>query len=372
MGNTRKNNFDLLRLLAALQVLVFHARDHLEIQNEFLDYFVSDFLNFFPGIQIFFFISGFLIYNSFERNRNNVAQFFVNRFLRIYPALWVCFLFTVLLLLIDFNGNYQDLLSIPMLGWSLTQLSFLQFYTPDILRFWGLGTPNGSLWSISVEIQYYLIIPLLYLLLSKSKRFWIPFSIIFLMSAFTNFYIGQISLNNPNLISKFGWVFIVTHLHYFLIGIIIKKYWDRLKPYFEHKFLIWLTLYILTYTFCNSFLDISFASHWIISPLHLVGNIMLAGITFSFAYSFYGVSSKLLKGNDISYGLYIYHMLVINFLIHRNCLFEIKYLFLTILLTSILAILSWLFVEKPTLAFKNSFLPTLKSLFGISQIKIQD
>ena len=367
MADTRKNNFDVIRLLAALQVLICHARGHLKIQNESLDYFVTHFLNFFPGIQIFFFISGFLIYSSFDRNKDNITQFFVNRFLRIYPALWVCFLVTVVLLIFEFNGNIQNLFSIPMLGWSISQLTFFQFYTPEILRFWGVGTPNGSLWSISVEIQYYLIIPILYLLFTKSKTFWLPFSLVFLLCVMTNIYIGQVTLTSPNLVSKFGWVFIVTHLHYFLIGIAINKYWKQLKPFFEHRFFIWMISYGLFIGIFHFYLGFRLASHWILSPFNLIGFIMLGGVTFSLAYSFYGIGNKLLKGNDISYGMYIYHMLVLNFLIQRECYFDIQYLFVAIIATSVLATISWRVVEKPSLKLKKTLLQSILSIFGKRQ-----
>lgn len=353
MASIRKNNFDLIRLLAALQVLILHAREHLTIQLAWFDNFVNYFFKYFPGIHIFFFISGFLIYSSFERNKDNIVQFFTNRFLRIYPALWVCFIVTLCLLIIDFQGSLAELFSIEMLAWSFTQLTFLQFYTPEILRYWGVGTPNGSLWSISVEIQYYFLIPILYLLFSKAKNFWIPFIAVLVVAMITNNYIGHITTNNPNIISKLGWVFIVTHLQFFLVGILASKYWQQLKPYFEHKFWFWLAAYGLFFGGCYFLFGLTISSYWIFSPLNFFAMILLAGVTFSLAYSFYGLSNTLLKGNDISYGLYIYHMLVINFLVQRGYVSDFKYLLIVLLISTILATLSWKLVEKPSLKLKK-------------------
>ena len=60
------NNFDLLRILAALQVVLAHTRVHLDIQRLPLWSLVEAF----PGVPIFFAISGFLISASFERTPN--------------------------------------------------------------------------------------------------------------------------------------------------------------------------------------------------------------------------------------------------------------------------------------------------------------
>lgn len=55
---SRENNFDLIRLFAALQVLLGHGINHLQIlgYDEILDV-----ISFFPGVMVFFVISGFLI-----------------------------------------------------------------------------------------------------------------------------------------------------------------------------------------------------------------------------------------------------------------------------------------------------------------------
>ncbi|MBK8972421.1 MAG: acyltransferase family protein [Hahellaceae bacterium] len=86
------NNFDLIRLLAALQVTLIHGLEHLGIGMPFL---LNQIIQSIPGVPIFFVISGYLISASFER-RKSLANYYFNRFLRVYPGLWFCLLISIL------------------------------------------------------------------------------------------------------------------------------------------------------------------------------------------------------------------------------------------------------------------------------------
>ena len=70
------------------------------------------------------------------------------------------------------------------------------------------------------------------------------------------------------------------------------------------------------------------------------------------AYTAPKLSDKILKKNDISYGLYIFHMPIINYFLHQQVTGTAGF-FLTILLTVIIASMSWFFFEKKILSFKK-------------------
>lgn len=105
MNNTlHRNNFDILRLLLAICVMIFHIGRMYGNEN----------LSLFPGtlaVQAFFIISGYLITESFERSRT-LKDYSIKRLRRIAPGLY-----------------------------------FLIF--------------NGSLWTLIVEVFFYIFIPIL-------------------------------------------------------------------------------------------------------------------------------------------------------------------------------------------------------------------
>lgn len=61
------NNFDLIRLAAASQVMVIHSIHNLGIETSRALEMLEFALSFFPGVPIFFVISGYLVSASYER-----------------------------------------------------------------------------------------------------------------------------------------------------------------------------------------------------------------------------------------------------------------------------------------------------------------
>jgi peptidoglycan/LPS O-acetylase OafA/YrhL len=62
-----KNNFDLIRLIAATQVVLVHSSEHL-LKLSYSNSLVLSVLHFLPGVPIFFFVSGFLIASSYDKS----------------------------------------------------------------------------------------------------------------------------------------------------------------------------------------------------------------------------------------------------------------------------------------------------------------
>ncbi len=97
------------------------------------------------------------------------------------------------------------------------------------------------------------------------------------------------------------------------------------------------------------------------APVTYVPTMLLLGIaTVSMAYTAPGVSQKMLRGNDISYGVYIYHGLMINIFVAVGLTGRVEYLVLLAGCTYLAGYASWIGIERPFLRRKKQTIsPTL-------------
>ena len=349
MNINRTNNFDLIRLIAAFQVLIWHGAVHFKIFDYMYDFLAV--LFHFPGVPIFFTISGFLISYSLERNKFDLKKYFRNRALRIYPALWVCTILTALLLIYFI----RPIVIKDLLIWFVAQISFLQFYVTPSLKAWGAGHPNGSLWSVAVELQFYLILPILLYIINLPKKLLytnIVIAILFVLSIFTKYLINTNAwILSHELIAKFLGNTVFYYLNFFLTGIAIYKNFEWLEKYLRGKVFIWLviyTVYILTcHTWFKFYIDPYDLSIW-----GVVANTLLSLLSLSFAFSFVNLSKNLLHENDISYGIYIYHLPVINTMLSYGFFGSIWDLIVMAMVVVFIAHASWKLIEQRALKAK--------------------
>ena len=90
------NNFDLVRLIAALAVIFGHSF-YLFPTNGYKEPISIILKNDYSGslaVYVFFFLSGIFITSSFDKS-NSPVKFVIARAFRIWPALIVCILLTV-------------------------------------------------------------------------------------------------------------------------------------------------------------------------------------------------------------------------------------------------------------------------------------
>jgi len=345
-----KNNFDLIRLLAAFEVALGHIFYNLEIEPTGITKFIVKILYMFPGVPIFFFISGFLISKSYENN-SRLREFFLNRILRLYPGLVVCVAFSIVLVALSGYLDGKEVKWFELVLLFFEKATFFQPYNPDFLRAYGDGVLNGSLWTITVEIQFYLLIPALYIILSrKTPKCTVNCLLVILLIMF--FILNRLYAALPDLVGKpiltkvimvsfFPWFYL------FLLGVLVQRNFELLHKYLAGRFHLTFPLYIFTaYIFSSN--GASFDNN--INPI--VG-VSLVLTIFSFAYSMPALSKRILKGNDISYGLYVYHAPVMNFMIYFGLLQKIEYGILALVTSLLLAAISWRVIEKPALGLKR-------------------
>lgn len=122
MFRFNENNFDLIRLFAAVQVAVHHAAYPLKVHNEPIISGILKLLNLFPGVPIFFFISRF-----FESN-SKLRHYPKNRVLRLFPGLIVCGIVTVVVITMSGYFNEVDVSAsaLAVMSWFLVEKPFMK------------------------------------------------------------------------------------------------------------------------------------------------------------------------------------------------------------------------------------------------------
>ena len=344
----RPNNFDLVRLLAAFQVVFLHGAGHLQVEELIPNWFCI-LLRSVPGVPIFFVISGFLVSASYRRSKT-IKSYTVNRAFRIYPGLWVCLIVSIASVMCLKPEIFSSVSSSELFAWLAAQVSFVQFYNPEFLRPYGLGTLNGSLWTIPVELQFYVLLPVLYFLFGKNKEVkngtLLILILVFLAS--NQFFALGLQQYSEAFWCKILACTFLPHFWLFLVGVAIQQNFDRLLPYFEGKFIHWCLLHAALVTF-TMFLNQPYGTNF---PFPLVG-LSLAGLTMAAAYTSRGLANQLLNHNDISYGVYIYHGLIINAFVCLGLVGSGWSLLSLFVLTVSIAYLSWRLVERPFMRLKK-------------------
>jgi peptidoglycan/LPS O-acetylase OafA/YrhL len=350
-GNIRENNFDLIRLFAAFQVVVGHASQHLKIELGSIFKFLLDI---FPGVPIFFFISGFLISRSFEKN-SRLDQYFLNRGLRLFPGLWTCFLISVLLVWVTGYFDDHPPTFAGFAAWAAAQLTFFQFYSADFLREFGCGVLNGSLWTISVEIQFYILVPVLYWLfrLKTPGKNGLLIALTAFFALFNYVYLKGF-LYEETLAGKLFGVSFLPWFYMFLVGVLVQRNFLRVITVFQGRGLYMVVIYVAACVLAN---EVGLTSSG--NQIHLVQYLLLTATMLSCAYTRPSFSERYLRGNDISYGIYIYHMPVINLAIYFGLTGRADVCALCVAAVIAMGLVSWFFVEKPMMKRKkNAFRPT--------------
>jgi peptidoglycan/LPS O-acetylase OafA/YrhL len=328
-----KNNLEWLRLFFALQVFLEHSASHLAFQ-------IPSLIDAFPGVPVFFFVSGFLVYASYLNEPGK--PYFTNRFLRLYPGLVFVTIGGVCVALITlgvdgFLKNYQTFFL-----WFLAQTTIGQAWNPEIFRGVGVGVINGSLWTITVEILFYLAVPLIVWSEKKIKFFVFYISIIsFGIYAAGPLFFTKIIYRDKSFYDflaltpiVWGWMF--------GIGIISFKYWDNLRLGLKY-FPLFLVPIFITIEFGTGIL---FGS-----PQNRIGLVYFICYALLVLWAAFFIPYKKLS-IDLSYGIYIWHMVVINFLL----IFHIPNFILATVLTIFFAGFSWFCLERPALKFKKKSL----------------
>ncbi|MBP2654154.1 MAG: putative acyltransferase [Firmicutes bacterium] len=187
MGENNKNtNVQILRGWAILLVMFMHIP--LILSQPMADYYCTHLLKFIhpaTGVDLFFAISGYLMGKTFLQKTEttsisileNTLKFYRKRFLRLIPGAYFWALATLLMGLLFHDASIW-LDSQSLINKFFCSLSFIRNFEESIKP-----THLGYYWSLSLEAQFYLLLPLAWFSL-KRKPFWLLISGLFLLGFF--------------------------------------------------------------------------------------------------------------------------------------------------------------------------------------------
>jgi len=346
-------DIDGLRAIAVISVLLYH------LQNSFLP-------GGFIGVDVFFVISGFVVTSSLSQNQSAsfwsfIARFYARRLARIMPALLTMLLVTIL----------ADSLLIPQ-AW-LSQLSQeTARYAFFGLSNWKLETnldsyfapraeynPYTHTWSLGVEEQFYLIVPVIiyfWIKVRASQQGIVQSKAVILLAALTVFSF-VICMWSANAQPAFAFYSIITRFWELGVGSLLFLLTSSSGSFkapiqsvgvnyvYRVSALIGLTLISAGFIFTN-------ANHfpWPLALLPVIGTLLLIGGAqlnpIDPIRQCLGSSALVWIGKR-SYSLYLWHW-PIYVLLRWTCGLNTPIQYgAALLLSLILSMLSYRFIEQP-------------------------
>ena len=328
-----QNNFNIIRLLAAIFVIYSHSFGFMGIADPMFEFTNGNF----PGgqfaVYIFFILSGYLITNSWIK-KNDVPLYLEKRVRRIYPALIAVVLFSIFIVGPIFTSySLAEYFSFPQTYAYLWNLSLwkLHFYLPGVFVIGGKEhIVNSPLWTLFFEFLMYLIVILFGLMNffdPKKNGVYVLWFLFIASLTLTLFHISK-----SVFIFRIGVADFVKFFAFFFSGSLYLIYFKGKKPewYFPVGF------FLIAVMARNTF--------WMMLPSLLF---IVSGV-FYIAFHERKFLTKLVSYGDFSYGTYLYGFLVQNmvYVSLGNHLNFFTHIFISLLITLPLAILSWNFVEK--------------------------
>jgi peptidoglycan/LPS O-acetylase OafA/YrhL len=333
------NNFNLIRLTAALLVLMTHS---FESTTDPISFISGSFISgAYLGVSTFFFLSGLLVTQSL-RQTPSWKSFLWRRFLRIYPAACLVILFCAFVVgPLATTLDLKDYFSHPGFYEFLSDcfLFHIHFTLPGLWeRANGSISPVSPFWSIALELKLYLGLLLIWLLKIPGKKL-LAFAYFIIAFLFNLFFYARTRMIFAKIIpiqfNPFSYT-VLTPL--FLAGVLCNLYKDKIRI---AGYWIWILLVLLL--ICTCF-------RW----LTLTTFILIPAFILYLATHGTRWMKKITPRADLSYGIYIWGGLAGRIVeVYIRPVSNLTNFLWTLLLVIPLATLSWYGLEKRMLSLKD-------------------
>ena len=322
-----RNNFNLLRLVAAWLVIYGHAwaitgTPGTDLVGELTR------IKFAGGVAVdmFFVVSGFLIAASLERN--SLRSYLTSRALRIVPGLVACVLLSVLVLgpLLSTAADYWAqpqawrYLSVNASLWSN------EYFLPGVFETLPNHAINGSLWTLPIEARLYLALMLAGAIGVLTPRRYTPLWLLAMGAAYA-YAVYRHPL--PDALANYTWC-----TAYFITGTALWLNRARVR-------LSWIALAVLA-----GLAAVARGRPW----FHLPYFALVCYGTLFFAFV---PRLPRIRHHDLSYGLYLYGWPVAQLVQQFSPGPPLHNVLWTTPLALALAAGSWFLVERPALSLKR-------------------
>ena len=328
-----RKEIDGLRGIAIIPVILYHLN---------IPFFSGGYI----GVDIFFVISGFLItsiiHNNIKEKKFSLLDFYERRLRRIIPILYLILILSIPFTLINFievdSRNFFESL-FAVITFSSNFLFWLEegeyFTRENSLK------PLLHTWSLSIEMQFYIIFPLIIIILEKVKKLKI---MIISLTCFFSFLIANwLSLVNPDA----SFYLSLTRIWELLLGslcALLRISCNKVKSKSD---------YICFFSFIIIFLSVFFFNDKTLHPSFFSLFPVLA-TCFLILFSEESNSFKrllqfgpLVVVGLISYSLYILHFPMIAFLKYLDIRMSTNIIFVFLICLFLISYFSWVYIETP-------------------------
>lgn len=334
------SSLQAMRAFAAISVMIFHGT---QIINQEFGYLFLDniFMAGFTGVDVFFVLSGFIIYYTSSGKKLTRAAFIKKRFIRIYPVYWIVTILLIVSYLVspspdkDYRGDLGTILS-----------SFLLF--PQQMPVMGIS------WTLTYEVLFYLAF--VFTFFKKPKylfyffAIWISLIVVMLLLNWRTGIFSLDALFNPIIINfSFGC----------LVAYFYKKYplFKYYKLFVVTGFIYFLGAWLIYYTYGGSSDENGYPDNY--RRVFMFG-IPAALFMYGFLYVKTSISRLLIHLGDASYSLYLLHGTILSAIVQLIFKFKLSGYFtgflgsvLIFVLTMTAVSIFYLFVERPLLRYLN-------------------